>query len=61
MKRFKQILCVVEDGKGDQIALERAVTLAENNHANLTVVTITPCVTAGIGMPDNSSMVSTLV
>ena len=33
-------------------ALERAVTLAENNQANLTVVAVAPLVTAGIGIPE---------
>jgi len=32
-------------------ALERAVTLAENNQANLTVIAVAERVTAGIGMP----------
>lgn len=40
MKRFKNILCVVESGKPDTLALERAVTLAENNQASLTVVAV---------------------
>jgi len=53
MKRFKQILCVLDNGKGDQIALERAVALAENNHANLTVVSVTPRVTTEIGLPES--------
>ena len=52
MKRFKQILCVLVNSKGDQIALERAVSVAENNHADLAVAIVTPGVTADIGMPD---------
>jgi nucleotide-binding universal stress UspA family protein len=52
MKRFKDILCVVEPGKECKSALERAVTLAENNQANLTVIAVAPIVTAGIGMPE---------
>ena len=52
MKRFKDILCVVEPDKVSKSALERAVTLAENNQANLTVITVAPSVTAGIGMPE---------
>ncbi len=51
MKRFKDILCVVEPDKIFKPALERAVTLAENNQANLTVVDVVAQVTAGIGMP----------
>jgi nucleotide-binding universal stress UspA family protein len=52
MKRFKQILCVVASVKQDQLALERAVSLAENNHAKLTVATVTPLVTADIEIID---------
>lgn len=52
MKRFKNILCVVEPGEKCKPALERAVTLAENNQANLTVVNVTQRVTAGIKMPE---------
>ena len=52
MKRFKDILCVVETGEACKAALERAVTLAENNQASLTVVEVAERVTAGIGMPD---------
>jgi nucleotide-binding universal stress UspA family protein len=52
MKRFKDILCTAEPGKGCKTALERAVTLAENNQANLTVITVVPSITAGIGMPE---------
>ncbi len=51
MKRFKDILCVVEPDKIFKPALEHAVSLAENNQANLTVVTVVAQVTAGIGMP----------
>ena len=54
MKRFKQILCVVAHGKQDQLALERAVSLAENNNAKLTVATVTPLVAADIEITDGS-------
>jgi len=54
MKRFKDILCVAETGKASKSALKRAVTLAENNQASLTVVEVVPRVTAGIGMPKGS-------
>ncbi len=40
MKRFKNILCVVEPGDHSKPALERAVSLAENNQARLTVVDV---------------------
>ncbi len=55
MKRFKNILCVVVSGAGRKPALERAVTLAENNQARLTVIDVTEHVTAGIGMPEGGS------
>lgn len=51
MKRFKNILCVVETGKACKPALERAVLLTESNQATLTVVEVIAPVTAGIGMP----------
>ena len=52
MNRFKDIVCVAAGGKASATALERAVRLAENNQASLTVVDVTPRVTAGIGMPE---------
>ncbi len=43
MQRFKNILCVVDiEEDGNKIALERAITLAESNSANLTVINIFP-------------------
>lgn len=51
MKRFKDILCVVETGKECKPALDRAVALAENNQANLTVVDVVESVPASIEMP----------
>ena len=52
MKRFSDILCVVEPEHAAQPALERAVSLAESNQAALTVISVVPRVTAGIGMPE---------
>jgi len=52
MKRFKNILCIIEHGEASKSALERAVTLSENNQSSLTVVDVIPRMTAGIGMPD---------
>ncbi len=52
MQRFKNILCVIEHGGAGIPALERAITLAEHNQANLTVVEVVPLVPAVIGMPD---------
>jgi len=50
MKRFKDILCVVETGKACKPALERAITLAENNQASLTIIDVTERITMGVGM-----------
>lgn len=48
MKRFKNIL-YVSNGDIDQIsAMTRAVTLAENNQAELTVIEVIPPVSAGM-------------
>lgn len=52
MKRFKDILCIVEPENKCKLALERAVTLAENNQANLTVITVASPVNIGINMPE---------
>ena len=52
MKRFKNILCMVEPGKECNPVLERAVILAENNQANLSVISVAPSARAGIGMPE---------
>ena len=52
MKRFKHILCVVDPGHSPDSVLERGVSLAQDNQAKLTVVSIAPRVTAGIGIPD---------
>ena len=51
MKRFKDILCVVDTGEACKPALERAVALAENNQASLTVVDVVESVGAGIEIP----------
>lgn len=40
MRRFKNILCVMEPEAASQSALERAVALAETNQSNLTVATV---------------------
>jgi len=40
MQRFKNILCVVASNFTNEVALERAATLANNNQASLTVVTV---------------------
>ncbi|MES9946802.1 MAG: universal stress protein [Candidatus Thiodiazotropha sp.] len=51
MKRFKNILCVVDPERECKPALERAVALAENNQANLTVITVAPSISTVIGTP----------
>ncbi|MGB5398160.1 MAG: universal stress protein [Gammaproteobacteria bacterium] len=50
MKRFKNILSVAEHGEDSLPALERAVALAENNQARLTVIDVIERMSAGIGM-----------
>lgn len=40
MEPFKDIRCVVEPVEACKPALERAATLAKNNHACLTVVSV---------------------
>jgi len=45
MKRLQDILCVVEAGDTSKDALERAVTLAQNNQASLTAVAVAEIVT----------------
>lgn len=52
MKHFRNILCVVEPEDENISAMERAVILAENNQAKLTVVSVIERITAGIGLPD---------
>ncbi len=50
MKRFKNILCVVASGQSEP-ALERAVLLAENNQARLTVVDVVEQASLGTNLP----------
>jgi len=52
MNRFNRILCVVTSLKSSKAALDRAVTLAENNQARLTAVAVAQPVSVGMGMPD---------
>jgi len=51
MKRFNNILFVVESVEACKAALERAVTLAETNQADLTAVAVVKRVAKGIEMP----------
>ena len=48
MKRFKNILCMMERQADSQYAIKRAVALAENNQASVTVATVIERVPAGI-------------
>ena len=52
MQRFKKVLAVFDPRQPAETVLERAVSLAQNNQAVLTVVAVAPRVTAGIGMPE---------
>jgi len=52
MKRFNDILCVLEAGQTSKPALERAIALAENNQAGLTVVEVAEDVAVGLEMPE---------
>jgi nucleotide-binding universal stress UspA family protein len=58
MRRFKNILCVIESEETALPALQRALLLAQNNQAKLSVVKVIPRVTAGIGMPDGGPISS---
>jgi nucleotide-binding universal stress UspA family protein len=56
MKRFKNILCVVEPREECKPALERAITLTENNQANLKIVTVTHRITPSIDTSDEGTI-----
>ena len=56
MKRFKNILCVMESEDACQSALERAIALAENNQASVTVATVTERLKLSGGMPGGESV-----
>ena len=51
---------MVEPGKESDPALERAVSLAINNQAKLTVVSLASSVSASIGLPEGSEMLKDL-
>lgn len=51
MKRFRKILYVAEPSVAQDAAIARAVTLATNNLAELTVIDVIPPETADIGLP----------
>ena len=52
MNRFNNILCVVKPGETSKPAIERAVSLAQQNQANLTIVNVVQKFVSGIDMPE---------
>ena len=52
MQRFKNIIFIATPGSVSDAALERAVTLANNNHARLAVVEIIDKIPSHIKLPD---------
>ena len=50
MKLFKHILYVSEVSVVQELSIARAVSVAENNQADLTVIEVIPALTAGTGM-----------
>jgi len=50
VKRFKNILYVSETSVDQDSTLARAVSLAENNQADLTVIGVMPRLSAGVGL-----------
>lgn len=61
MKRFKNILYVSTEGMDQISAMTRAVTLAENNQAELTVIEVTPKVTIFDGALDSAELQAEMV
>lgn len=49
---FKNILCVVTEDETARLTMERAVSLAANNQAGLTLVSIVPRIAEAAAMPD---------
>jgi nucleotide-binding universal stress UspA family protein len=54
MKRFKNILCVIEPDESSRHALQKAVTLAENNQASLTVASVIERIAPSANLPDDA-------
>jgi len=65
MKRFKNILYIFEGGVDQVSAMARAVTLAENNQAELTVIDVIPGISRWKGMagggPDATDLQTAMV
>lgn len=51
MNRFKNILYVFQPSATQNTAIARAVALAQNNQADLTIMEVIPWTPAGIGLP----------
>jgi universal stress protein E len=60
MKRFKHILYVAEVSVAQEVAIARAVSLAQNNQAHLTIIDVVREVAAGIGMPPGGPITAEL-
>jgi universal stress protein E len=60
MKHFKHILYVSEASVAQRPSIARAVSVAKHNQADLTVIDVTPAITAGIGMPPGGPISSEL-
>ena len=60
MQRFKRILGVIDLAQSPSRVIERAVSLAQNNQASLSIVCVVPRITAGIGMPEGGPISSQL-
>jgi len=60
MRHFRNILYVNESSVEQATAIARAVSLAENNNARLTVLDVIPVITAGIGISPGGPISSEL-
>ncbi len=52
MQHFKKILCVISAEHPNRNTLERAVSLAENNQSQLSIIDVMPRIAAGIRLPN---------
>lgn len=52
MKRFKDILCVIDPDRSTDTALDRAIALAKHNQAKLTLAAVAEHVVADPSVPD---------
>ena len=60
MKRFKNILCVIEPGKDSTAVVEQAARLSENNQATLTIMSVLPALVNHNGLLEDYAMVNEL-